>query len=239
MSTIRVLIAGYRGKMGQTAQDALCNDPDFEIVPGAQSTDQLQKNIHTYQPDVVLDLTTAKVVQTHVQLYLDLNVKSVIGASGLSQTMIKQCQQQCIRQSLGMFIVPNFSLGMALMQQCAEIIAQHMPHAEIIETHHTQKIDSPSGTALDTARLIDDQMAAPHHPHHQSRGDQTFKTPIHALRLPHAMANQDVIFSQPGESLTLSHQCLDRHAYHQGIRKAIRYCINLSQCDIGLQACLK
>lgn len=232
--SISVLIAGHQGKMGAFAQKILSESSDFTLVPGASSTEMMLNHVKEYQPDVVLDLTHAKVINEHLGLFLKHNIRSVIGASGLTEANIQKAQETCEQQALGMFIVPNFSIGMMLMQHCAELIAPLMPHVEIIETHHQRKIDAPSGTALDTAKRIDQWVK----PNKKSSGYHGFNTPIHSLRMPHAQANQDIIFSQPGESLTLSHHCLEQQAYASGIQLAIKHVMTLKRCQVGLSSCL-
>ena len=131
-------------------------------------------HVKEYQPDVVLDLTHAKVINEHLELFLKHNIRSVIGASGLTEANIQKAQETCEQQALGMFIVPNFSIGMMLMQHCAELIAPLMPHVEIIETHHQRKIDHrPQGPLLIQPNALINVK-----PNKQSSGYHGFNTPI-------------------------------------------------------------
>ena len=137
---------------------------------------------------------------------------------------------------LGGLIAPNFSISAILMMQMAQQAARYFPHAEIIEMHHPNKIDAPSGTAIATAERMEGMSPAVsgNHPApHCVSG-----VPIHSLRMPGLFAHQQVIFSREGERLTLQQDCSDREAMMPGVLMAILFVMQASELHYGLDAAL-
>ncbi|WP_243834919.1 4-hydroxy-tetrahydrodipicolinate reductase [Alicyclobacillus sacchari] len=178
-----------------------------------------QTLIDTEQPDVWLDLTTPSAVVQHVDLAIASNVRPVVGATGYSDADIVRWQATASKSSLGGLICPNFAIGALLMMRFAKEAAHWMERAEIIELHHAQKLDMPSGTSLRTR----DAMGV------------DYDVPIHSVRLPGLVAHQEVIFGGVGETLTIRHDSLSRESFMPGVILACRKVIELNQVLYGLE----
>jgi 4-hydroxy-tetrahydrodipicolinate reductase len=219
---IKVLINGYQGKMGQAAVKAITDAPDLDLVATCGREDDLAHHIASSKAQVVVDLTSPESVYLNTKTIIANHAHPVIGTTGLSGEEINELQALSAAKQLGGIIAPNFSLGAILMMHYAAQAAQHFASAEIIELHHAQKKDAPSGTAIKTAELM---QAARHN-------EQSI--PIHSIRLPGLVAHQAVIFGGPGETLTIRHDSIDRSCFMPGILLACRKVIGLKQLIYGL-----
>ncbi len=239
--TIRILINGAQGKMGQeTAKAVSLHNNDFTLVAKTGRNDDLMKSIRDHKPQVVIDFTNADAAFKNTQTIIEAGVHPVIGTSGLLKEQIASLQKRCLALKLGGIIAPNFSLGAVLMMKCAKDIAAHFPTVEIIETHHAGKLDSPSGTAIRTAELITSSKNFPHLPSNKetlkgARGALYENIPIHSLRLPGVIANQEVIFGAPGETLSLKHVTIDRQCFMPGVLLACKKVMELDRLVYGLE----
>ena len=238
---INIVLVGHRGKMGQIAQQAIHNAPDLELIATAGSTSELANILKNTTSVVVLDLTQPSVVYTHTQMILEANCHPVIGTSGLSTTDIAQLQK---KYPLGGLIVPNFSLFTVLMMHCSKLIAPYCADAAIVETHHLDKKDAPSATALSTAEGIASHrktMPSTHASQAQLAGclgGLAHQVPIHSLRMPGVIADQEVSFHSLGEQLTLSLTTHSRSAFAAGIVLACQKVHTLPQLTVGLESLL-
>lgn len=237
---ISLIINGASGKMGQLASAALSASPLFKLVGQLGRGDDLTQQIHQTQAAVVLDFTRADVVYENTLTILEAGARPVIGTSGLTASQLQTLQQQCSALKRGALIVPNFSVGVLLLMRFAQMAAQFFPDAEIIERHHPQKFDAPSGTALKTAAVIHAgrQGRAPTVPFREApaRGACVEAVPIHAVRLPGVLAKQSVIFGGSGETLTVTHDTLDRSCFVPGILLACEQVMSLQSLMYGLEA---
>lgn len=219
----RVIINGAFGKMGVQASETIQEHPDFELVARLSSKDSLQEKISELKPQIVIDLTRADVVYANALAIVEAGVHPVIGTTGLLASQIEQLQGICKEKKLGGIIAPNFSIAVILMMRFAAGAAAHMPAVEIIEAHHPQKFDAPSGTALKTAEMIAKarQASPPNRPSKELIpgvcGGQHHEVPIHSLRLPGILAEQQVIFGNLGETLTITHRSIDRKSFMPGL----------------------
>lgn len=241
---IRVLVNGAAGKMGIVTCDAVDGDPDLKLVAKAGRDDDLSALISKHKPQVVVDFTNCDVVLDNMQVMIEHGVHPVIGTSGLLPEDVKTLQQQCQSVKLGGIIAPNFSIGMVLMMQLCQRAASYLPHAEIVESHHAEKHDAPSGTAIKTAEMIaagrsttpltpNCQETIPH-----ARGATLDHVPIHSVRVPGLVAQQMVIFGGHNETLTLRHDTLNRHCFMPGVLLACKRVIGLKQLVYGLESLL-
>ena len=241
--SIRILLNGANGRMGKVAYSAITADPDLELVATAGSHDELQQVIIQSKPQVVIDLTTARVVYENTRTILATGCYPVIGTSGLTSIQITSLQQLAAEKKLGGIIVPNFSIGAVLMMKLAAQVTPFFSHIEIVEQHHEKKVDAPSGTAIRTAELIA-QCRSKKIPLELketlpgARGASYYDIPIHALRLPGVVAKQQVIFGTQGETLTLEHQTTDRQAFMPGLLFACKHVLQLTQLVYGLEEIL-
>ncbi len=240
MST-SVIVNGASGKMGSLACQTLRDHPNFELVAALGRHDNLGKVIDQTQADIVIDLTRADSAYANALTIIEHRSHPIIGTTGLTDEQIQTLQQQCEDQQLGGIIVPNFSINAILMMHCAALCARYQSEVEIIETHHQKKQDAPSGTAIKTAELI---AAARVHPKNQlenkvslpgARGATYRDINIHSLRLPGVVAKQEIIFGNTGETLSISHECIDRTAYMPGLILACEGVQNLKTLYYGLE----
>lgn len=219
---IPVIINGARGKMGQLACDTIEQHPDFNLAAALSREDNLVQAIAALKHPIVIDLTRADCVYANALTIIEAGAYPIIGTSGLTESQIQYLKQLCTNKQVGGIIAPNFSLGAILMMRFAAEAAKYLPHAEIIEAHHTDKFDAPSGTAQKTAQLIERQpVLAEEKPSYESligvRGGKYERVPIHSVRLPGFLAQQQVIFGSQGETLTITHNSLDRSCFRAGI----------------------
>jgi len=241
---IRIIVNGANGKMGALASETLGSNPHFQLVAKAGRQDNLAELIVDGKVDVVLDLTRADSVWENTQTIVSCGARPVIGTSGLTDEQIQWLKQQCQEQRLGALIVPNFSVGAVLMMHFAKQAAIHYSEVEIIEAHHPQKLDAPSGTAIKTAQLIAEsrrespQELALKELIPGARGGQCHGVPIHSMRLPGVVARQTVEFGGTGETLTITHNSIDRQSFMPGVVHACQAVMALNELVYGLESIL-
>lgn len=238
--TLRVLINGASGRMGQLTASTLSADPDFVIVGKPRRTESLKASILETKPDIVIDFTRADMAYSNLITILENGARPIIGTSGLSANEVADAKERFPRR--GGIIVPNFSLGAVLLMKYAAEIARWFPDTEIIEMHHHGKLDSPSGTAIRTAELLaahrdtaHRHTNAPHEIIKGARGAEHQGIPIHAVRLPGLVAHLQVLFGGQGETLTLRHDSTDRQCFMPGVLLACRNVMHLDQLVYGLE----
>ena len=184
---MKVLLLGRRGKVGSVLGPAL-EEAGHELVEAAADA------------EVAIDFTRPDAVEANVRSALEDGVPVVIGTTGFDQERVASLARE---HELQVFYAPNFALGAVLMMRFAAEAGKVMPHAEIVELHHEQKLDAPSGTAKATAALLPEG------------------TPIHSVRLPGLVAHQEVIFGGPGQTLTIRHDTSSREAFVPGVLLAL------------------
>ncbi len=198
------------------------------------------------EPAVMVDFTHPDSVYDNIRSAIAYGVRPVVGTTGLNHEQIQDLAEFCDKASTGCLLVPNFSIGMVLLQQAAIQASQYFEHVEIIELHHNQKADAPSGTAIQTAQLLA-EMGKSFNP---KLVEETEKLPgargsiagegirIHSIRLPGLIAHQEVIFGAPGQVYTLRHDTSDRACYMPGVLLAIRKVLQLKTLVYGLEKIL-
>lgn len=243
--SISVLINGGFGKMGLMTVKAITEHPNLELVGQTGRGYDLKQAIKDSQAQVVIDFTHPSAVFTNASMIIETGAHPVIGTSGLIQKEIILLQEKCASQKLGGLIVPNFSLGAVLMMKYAKEIVRYFPHVEIIEMHHDEKADSPSGTALRSAELlakVQTNINQPEKPLIETvkgaRGARHHDVPIHAIRLPGLLAHQKILFGNIGETLSLSHNSLNRDCFIPGICFACEKVVSLDHLVYGLEEIL-
>ncbi len=198
------------------------------------------------QPGVMVDFTHPDSVYDNVRAAIAYGVSPVVGTTGLSPQQIQELAEFSEKASIGCLIIPNFCIGMVLLQQAAVTASQYFDHVEIIELHHNQKADAPSGTALKTAQMLGEMGKTYNPPQVQeseklpgARGAQAAENiHIHSIRLPGLIAHQEVIFGASGEIYTLRHDTTDRVCYMPGVLLAIRKVLELKTLVYGLEKIL-
>lgn len=236
-----VIVNGARGKMGSLACETIEDHPAFKLVARLSREDDLQTAILDTKAQIVIELTRSDCVYENSLTIIKNNAHPVIGASGLLPEHIKSLQALCEEKKLGGIIVPNFSIGAILMMRFAAAAAHFLPEVEIIEAHHQQKLDAPSGTALKTAEMID---AARHSTKNRlslkevlkgARGATHHQVNIHSIRLPGILAHQEVIFGNHGETLSITHNSIDRASFMPGVVLACERVQQLDTLYYGLE----
>jgi 4-hydroxy-tetrahydrodipicolinate reductase len=241
---MKVLINGAQGRMGQMAQTALHNHLDFEIVAKTGRKDNLAQAIQDSKAEIVIDLTSSDSAYQNTLTIIKAKAHPIIGSTGFTEEQLTELKTLCKEQKLGGMIVPNFSLGAVLMIHFAKEAARYFQHAEIIEAHHENKKDAPSGTALKTAQEIASirkNIALPVETTEilpGARGGSLDTIPIHSIRLPGILASQKVIFGSMGETLTLSHDTVNCDCYIPGLILACKAVSGLSELVYGLESVL-
>lgn len=195
---------------------------------------------------VMVDVTHPDSVYGSVRAALAYGVRPVVGTTGMSNQQIQDLAEFADKASTGCLLIPNFSIGMVLLQQAAQQAAEYFDHVEIIELHHNQKADAPSGTAVKTAQMLSELNKNYNSPQVEetekmtgARGSQTEDgVRIHSVRLPGLIAHQEVIFGAAGQSYTLRHDTSDRVCYMPGVLLSIRRVLPLKSLVYGLDKIL-
>lgn len=239
--TIRVLVNGALGHMGQEVVQALRGNARFDVVGTCGRGDDLFAAIKHSQADVVVDFTNANAVFDNSQKILEAGARPVIGTSGLMPPQIEQLKNMAQAKNLGGIIAPNCSLGAILMMKYATQWIKYFPEAEIIELHHEGKLDAPSGTALRTAQTmaaLRDKVPEPR-PEHilvaGARGADVEGIHVHSIRLPGLVAHQEIIFGGLDETLTVRHDSLHRRSFMPGVLLACEKVMGLKELVYGLE----
>lgn len=251
--SIKVIIAGFKGKMGQAAYKMVTEDPEL-VLAGLLDpfTDEKEvagvpvfnakEELAGLQADVWIDFTTPKVAYENTRFALENGFAPVVGTTGFTPEQIEELTQLSRQKRLGGLIAPNFALGAVLLMQFAAQAAKYFPDVEIIELHHDNKKDAPSGTAIKTAELIShvrtskQQGAADEEESLAgARGAVFDGMRIHSVRLPGLVAHQEVIFGSQGEGLTLRHDSYDRVSFMTGVNLGIKEVVKRSELVYGLE----
>lgn len=259
---IKVGVVGALGKMGKEVVNAVCKAEDMQLVCAVDvagvGTDiglasfskeigvlveaDLKNALQTKKPDVVIDFTQPSTIYEHVCLFMQEKVKSVIGTTGLNEEQICNLKKMSKKNKVACLIAPNFSTGAVLLMMFAKQAAKYFDNAEIIELHHNQKKDAPSGTAIKTAQLMaesNSNFTLGNCPETElltgARGATSdANIHIHSVRLPGYIASQEVIFGSSGQLFKIKHDTMDRSCYMGGILLATRYVFDHNDFIYGL-----
>ena len=235
-SSLRVAVAGARGRTGSIVTEALRRAADIALVgilvrPTATNTNgefsDLGRLAAETKAQVLVDFTVFPDSKAIALAAISLGIRPVVGTSGYTSADVEELREASRASKIGAVYAPNFSIGAALMMQFARTAAPHFSHAEIIETHHTGKKDAPSGTALATAKVIaqasrmerspSDIVRAP-----GARGADLEGVGIHSIRTPGVVGIHEVRFSNEDETLVITHSTATRSAFVAGVLRAVR-----------------
>ncbi len=192
---------------------------------------------------VLVDFTHPSVVYDHTRAAIAYGVHPVIGTTGLTPAQITDLKEFSAKASIGGAVIPNFSVGMVLLQQAAAAAARFYDHAELTELHHNRKADAPSGTCIKTAELME-ELGKSFNPSEVAEeetlagcrgGVRESGLRLHSIRLPGLVAHQEVMFGAPGETYTLRHDTIDRSAYMPGVLLTVRKVRSLEALVYGLE----
>ena len=227
---MKVAVAGYRGRVGSVLAAALPLEPDIEYVGGVTRGDDLASFLHEKRPRALVDFTRPTEALHNALAAVAAGASPVVGTSGLSPADVDKLETACHEKKLGGIVAPNFAIGAVLMMHLADIAAPHFDAVEVIEMHHAGKLDAPSGTALSTARRLTARRKEKPFAHRKAeketlagtRGGEEGGVAVHSVRLPGFVADQEVIFGLPGQTLTIAHRTTSREAYVPGVVLAIK-----------------
>ena len=241
---IKVGVLGARGRMGSEVVKAVTDAADCELAAALDQGDSLDALV-TSGAQVVVDFTTPDVVMGNLEFLVNNNIHAVVGTTGFSDERIAQLNAWlAANPKAGILIAPNFAIGAVLMMEFAEKAAKYFESAEIIELHHPNKVDAPSGTAARTAALIADARkkanlsAMPDATTTSldgARGALVGDVPVHSVRLRGLIAHQEVLFGGLGETLTIRHDSLDRAGFMPGVLLGVRQISSHPGLTVGLE----
>lgn len=262
MKSIKVAIAGPRGRMGREAVTLVHQTEHFELVAvidrkydgkdlaeldgfsgiHAPIYTDIERCFQETKPDVLIDLTTPESGKYHTELALQYGVRPVVGTTGFTEDDMERLTKLAEEKGIGAIIAPNFAIGAILMMKFAQMAAKYFHDVEIIELHHDQKLDAPSGTAVKTAQLIADIRPPKKqgHPDEKetlkgARGAEYDGIRIHSVRLPGFVAHQEVIFGGNGQALTIRHDSFHRGSFMSGVKLSVETVMKLQTLVYGLE----
>jgi 4-hydroxy-tetrahydrodipicolinate reductase len=243
----RVAVLGAKGRMGSTSVAAIEAADGLEVVAQVDVGDSLDA-IADAGAEVALDFTQPDAALDNVAWCIEHGVDVVVGTSGFGEAKLDAVRGLLGDDpTVGVLVVPNFSIGAVLLMQFAADAAKYFESVEIVEMHHPNKVDAPSGTAVRTAELIARARAdaglgpipdATTTDPDGARGASVAGIPVHAIRARGFVASQEVVFGDPGETFTLRHDSHDRESFMPGVLTALRGVGSLPGLTIGLEALL-
>ncbi len=246
-SMINVAVCGANGKMGKEVVKAVCKAENMKLtakidISGGEFS-SIKEALNTAEIDVLVDFTQPKSIYENALFCLNNGIKPVIGTTGLKDEEICELEQLTKSNNSGCLIAPNFSTGAVLMMMFAKKAAEYFDNAEIIELHHNQKKDAPSGTAIKTALMMSEAKSnfmAGNCPEIETikgaRGGEAYAgIHIHSVRMPGYIASQEVIFGEEGQIFTLRHDSMNRECYMKGVLIAINYISAHNEFVYGLE----
>ena len=255
---VRVLVIGAKGKMGQMVTAAVAAADGLEPVagvdlPGAAGDsvvpvyETIDAAVQAARPKVAIDFTVAAAARRNLPRLVELGVAPVIGTTGLGEDELEALDRLAVARGVPAFMAPNFAIGAVLLMRFAAEAAKLFDYADIIEYHHENKRDAPSGTALKTlagmlaarGTKFSDTPVDEHELLDRSRGGQDGFAHVHSVRMPGFVADQDVLFGGPGETLRLSHRSIDRSCFMPGVVLAAKRVWSLDPgLTVGLETLL-
>lgn len=245
---IKVGVLGARGRMGQEVCRAIKSTNDLELVAEIDLNDSLE-TLKSSKAEVIVDFTTPDVVMGNLKFAIENGIHAVVGTTGFDATRLDTLKKLLTANpKVGVLIAPNFGLGAVLMMQFAKSAAKYFESAEIIELHHPEKVDAPSGTASRTAELINEARREANlgkmpdktaKSLDGARGAKIGEVPIHSVRLRGLVAHQEVLFGDKGELLTIRHDSLDRSGFMPGVLVGVREVSSNPGLTVGLEHYLK
>ncbi|MGB5148443.1 MAG: 4-hydroxy-tetrahydrodipicolinate reductase [Mycobacterium sp.] len=242
---MRVAVLGAKGKVGATMVKAVQDATDLELSAAVDAGDPLTL-LTDSGTEAVIDFTHPDVVMDNLEFLIDNGIHAVVGTTGFTDARITKVEQWLsVRPDVAVLIAPNFAIGAVLTMHFAKQAARHFESVEVIELHHPQKADAPSGTATRTAKLIAEaRKGLPPNPDATStgldgaRGADVDGIPVHSIRLAGLVAHQEVLFGTQGETLTIRHDSLDRTSFVPGVLLGVRKVAGRPGLTIGIEPLL-
>ena len=231
-------LIGALDKLGEGSEVELANARRVPLSTDAAA-------LGDWAPDVVIDFSNAAWTEELLPAAIEAGVHPVVGTSGISDELVEQARVRCAERDFGGVVAANFALGAVMMMHLARVAAPFFDAVEVIEQHHDGKVDSPSGTAMATARMmreargsdfgrnVSERETLPN-----ARGSESGGVTLHAVRLTGLVAHQVVIFGGTGETLTLRHDSISRESFIPEILRATRAAPDLDRLVVGLDELL-
>jgi len=240
---IKVGVLGSRGRMGAEVVKAVTEAPDLELVSALDLGDSLDTLVIN-GAQVVVDFTTPDSVMANLEFLISHNIHAVVGTTGFDDARISKIKSLLASSQSGVLIAPNFAIGAVLMMEFATKAAKYFESAEIIELHHPNKVDAPSGTAVRTAELMSKSRKeagltpmpdATSTSLDGARGATVGDIPVHSVRLRGLVAHQEVLLGGIGETLSIRHDSIDRVGFMPGVLLGVRQVITHPGLTFGLE----
>jgi 4-hydroxy-tetrahydrodipicolinate reductase len=245
--SIKVGVLGAKGRMGQEVMRAVNDASDLELVAALDIGDSLDQLVSN-KAEVVVDFTTPDSVMENLEFVIEHAIHAVVGTTGFDEDRLAKVKSiSDSHPEVGVLIAPNFGLGAVLMMEFSKKAAPYFESAEIVELHHPDKVDAPSGTSARTAELISQARAetglrampdATKTGLSGARGAIVGDVHIHSVRLRGLLARQEVLFGGPGETLSIRHDSLDRAGFMPGVLLGVREVAKRPGITYGLEGFL-
>ncbi len=244
--TIRVAVIGALGRMGQAVCAAVSAAPDMELVARLDVGDDVASLAG--RADVAVDFTVPAATESNVLALIDAGVHAVVGTTGWTAEALERVRARLDGSATSVLIAPNFALSAVLAMVFASRAAPLFESAEVIELHHPEKVDAPSGTAVHTARAIaaarreaglGDMPDATTKQLDGARGAVVDGVHVHSIRLRGLVAHEEVVFGNPGEQLTIRTDSFDRSSFMPGVLLAVRRVPGIPGLTVGLDALIE
>ncbi|GAJ25528.1 dihydrodipicolinate reductase [Liquorilactobacillus sucicola DSM 21376 = JCM 15457] len=258
---VKVIVAGFKGRMGNTTTHMVIEHKNFELVGvfDPRATEKLLsesnefsgldvpvasklEDIDTNSADVWVDFTSPSSVYGNVKFAIEHGISPVVGTTGMTDDQVAELQKIALTKKIGGLIAPNFGISAVLLMQFAQQAAKYFPNVEIIEMHHDNKLDAPSGTAINTAKLIAEVRTPKEQGNPEeketlagARGANYEGMHIHSVRLPGYVAHEQVLFGSEGEALTIRQDSFDRSSFMSGVAVAIEKIQDHDELLVGLE----
>lgn len=245
---INVAVCGSNGKMGKEVVRAVNEDNELTLVAQIDIVDGEYSSIKDASVekkiDVLVDFTQPKSIYENAQYCLNNGINIVIGTTGLSDEQIANLKSLSEKNKISCLIAPNFSTGAVLMMMFAKQAAKYFDNAEIIELHHNQKKDAPSGTAVKTALMMSEasekSFVTGNCPETETikgaRGGISYSDiHIHSVRMPGYIASQEVLFGSSGQTFKIRHDSMNRECYMPGVLMAVKHVMTKPEFIYGLE----
>jgi 4-hydroxy-tetrahydrodipicolinate reductase len=272
--SIRVVVTGITGKMGAEIANAVLCDPQLQLICGVSRTytddyvtthhfnshhktrcyHHLSEALADMDADVLVDFTHPDQFLENIETALYRGLHVVTGTTGVPLSSLDKAGRLALSVERAVIFAPNFALGSVIMMHAVKLASQHLNQVEIIEMHHPEKVDAPSGTAIQTAAVISSahngqgkvNPGAAYDPEwyknpaepSDARGFDASGIKIHSIRLPGLVAHQEVIFGGYDETLTIKHDALSRKCYMPGIMLSIKEVVKRKGLIVGLESIL-
>ena len=240
---IKVAVIGARGRMGSEVVKAVNEAKDLELVAQLDLGDSLDALLASGAV-VAVDFTTPDSVMANLEFLISHNINAVVGTTGFDDARIAKIKSLLANSKSGVLIAPNFAIGAVLMMEFATKAAKYFESAEIIELHHPNKVDAPSGTASRTAELMSasrKEAGLPAMPDATStsldgaRGATVGDIPVHSVRVRGLVAHQEVLLGGIGETLSIRHDSIDRVGFMPGVLLGVRKVVTHPGLTFGLE----